>query len=68
MKTFVAKELEVEKKWYLVDAKDKILGRLATRVANMLTGKDKAVYTPFLDTGDHVIVVNADKVKLTGKS
>jgi len=51
----------------VVDADGQILGRLATRVANLLTGKDKAVFTPFLDTGDHVIVVNADKVRLTGK-
>ena len=51
----------------MVDADGQILGRLATRVANLLTGKDKAVFTPFLDTGDHVIVVNADKVRLTGK-
>lgn len=56
----------MDKKWHVVDAEDQILGRLATRVANLLTGKDKAIYTPFLDTGDHVIVVNADKIRLTG--
>ncbi len=67
MKSFIPGEKEIDRKWHVVDAEGLVLGRLATRVANMLTGKDKAVYTPFLDTGDHVIVVNADKVKLTGK-
>ncbi|MCP5106761.1 MAG: 50S ribosomal protein L13, partial [bacterium] len=54
------------KKWWLIDAEGVVLGRLATRVANILRGKDKAIYTPFFDTGDFVIVVNADKLKLTG--
>jgi large subunit ribosomal protein L13 len=67
MKSFIPGEKEIDKKWHVVDADGLVLGRLATRVANMLTGKDKAIYTPFLDTGDHVIVVNADKIKLTGK-
>ena len=67
MKSFIPGEKEILKQWHVVDAEGRILGRLATRVANLLTGKDKAVYTPFLDTGDHVIVVNADKVRLTGK-
>jgi len=67
MKSFIPGEKEIDRKWHVVDAEGLVLGRLATRVANMLTGKDKAVYTPFLDTGDHVIVVNADKVRLTGK-
>ena len=60
MKTFVAKESEVERKWYLVDAQDKILGRLATQIAVRLRGKHKAVFTPHVDTGDFVVVVNAD--------
>jgi len=67
MKSFVPGEKEIQRQWHVVDAEGQILGRLATRVANLLTGKDKAVFTPFLDTGDHVIVVNADKVRLTGK-
>lgn len=66
MKTYVARKEEVEKKWYLIDARDKVLGRLAARVAEMLTGKGKPIYTPFIDTGDYVIVINADKIKLTG--
>jgi len=66
MKTFVAKEHEVEKKWYLIDARDKILGRLASEIAILLRGKRKPVFTPHMDAGDHVVVVNADKVVLTG--
>lgn len=67
MKTFVAKEKEVSKKWYIVDAKDKVLGRMATQIAMHLRGKHKPIYTPHADTGDFVVVVNADKVALTGK-
>ena len=67
MKTFVAKESEVERKWYLVDAQDKILGRLATQIAVRLRGKHKAIFTPHVDTGDFVVVVNAGKVALTGQ-
>ena len=67
MKTYSAKPLEVERKWYLIDAEDEILGRLATRVANILRGKNKPEYTPNVDTGDFVIVINADKVRVTGK-
>jgi large subunit ribosomal protein L13 len=67
MKTFVAKESEVERKWYLVDAQDKVLGRLATQIAVRLRGKHKPVFTPHVDTGDFVVVVNADKVTLTGQ-
>ena len=67
MKTFVAKESEVERKWYLVDAQDKILGRLATQIAVRLRGKHKAVFTPHVDTGDFVVVVNAEKVTLSGQ-
>lgn len=66
-KTFVAKPHEVERKWYVVDAKGKTLGRLATQLATILRGKHKPIYTPHVDTGDFVIVVNADKVNLTGK-
>ena len=67
MGTFVAKEREVSKKWYLVDAKDKVLGRLATQIATRLRGKHKPIFTNHADTGDFVVVVNADKVVLTGR-
>ncbi len=66
MKTYVAKQSEITRKWYIVDAKDKVLGRLATELAKVLRGKNKPTFTPHLDCGDYVIVVNADKVKLTG--
>ena len=62
-----AKPAEVERAWYVVDAEDLILGRLATRVASILRGKHKPTFTPHVDTGDHVIVINADKVKLSGR-
>lgn len=67
MKTEVAKIENVKRDWYVVDAQDAVLGRLATQVANILRGKNKAVYTPSVDTGDFVIVVNADKIALTGR-
>lgn len=67
MKTFVAKEQEIDKKWYLVDAEDKVLGRLATQIAMRLRGKHKPIFTPYADTGDFIVVINADKVTLTGK-
>ncbi len=67
MKTCFAKKGEVERKWYLVDASDKVLGRLATRIATYLRGKHKARFTPNIDTGDFIVVVNAEKVTLTGK-
>jgi large subunit ribosomal protein L13 len=67
MKTWNAKPGEVERRWYLVDAEGKTLGRLATRVADTLRGKNKAQYTPHVDTGDFVIVVNAEKIAVTGK-
>ena len=67
MKTFVAKEQDITKKWYVVDAKDRVLGRLATQIAMHLRGKHKPVFTPHADTGDFVVVVNADKIALTGK-
>lgn len=66
-KSFVAKPQEVDRKWYVIDADGKVLGRLATQVATVLQGKHKPTYTPHVDTGDNVIVVNADKVVLTGK-
>ncbi|MBQ3334096.1 MAG: 50S ribosomal protein L13 [Eubacteriaceae bacterium] len=65
--TKMAKSQEVEHKWYVVDATDKVLGRLATEVATILRGKNKPFFTPHVDCGDYVIIVNADKVKLTGK-
>ena len=67
MKTYMAKKGEVERKWYIIDAKDKIVGRLATKIATILRGKHKPVFTPHVDTGDFVIVINADKIKFTGK-
>jgi large subunit ribosomal protein L13 len=62
-----AKHHEVERRWYLVDASDLVLGRLATRLATILRGKHRPIYTPHVDTGDFVVVVNAEKVKLTGR-
>ena len=67
MKTFIPNVNEIEKKWYVVDATDMTLGRLASEVAKVLRGKNKPIYTPFIDTGDYVIIVNAEKVKVTGK-
>ncbi|WP_455373607.1 50S ribosomal protein L13 [Limibacillus halophilus] len=67
MKTYSAKPAEVVKKWVLVDAEDVVLGRLATQVAMILRGKHKATFTPHIDCGDNVVIVNAEKVKLTGK-
>lgn len=67
MKTYSAKPLEVERKWYLIDAEGEILGRLATKIANILRGKNKPEYTPHVDTGDFVVVINAEKIKVTGK-
>ncbi len=67
MKTFMAKPAEIERKWYVVDAAGLPLGRVATTVADILTGKNKVIYTPHVDTGDFVIVLNSDKIVLTGK-
>ena len=67
MRTLFAKKSDVERKWYIVDAKNAILGRLAVKIANCLTGKNKPIFTPNCDTGDFVIVVNAEKVRFTGK-
>ena len=67
MKTYSAKPLEVERKWYLIDADGEILGRLATKIADILRGKNKPEYTSHVDTGDFVIVINAEKIRVTGK-
>ena len=67
MKTYIPKINEIEKRWYLVDARGKVLGRLATEVAKILRGKNKPQFTPHLDVGDFVVVINAEKVLLTGK-
>ncbi len=67
MKTYSAKESDVKREWYLVDAQGKVLGRLASEIARRLRGKHKPIYTPHVDTGDFVVVVNVDKISLTGK-
>lgn len=67
MNTFMASPATIDRKWYVVDATDMTLGRLASAVASVLRGKNKPTYTPHMDTGDYVIVVNAEKVKVTGK-
>lgn len=67
MKTFMASPATIERKWYVVDAADMTLGRLASEVAKVLRGKNKAIFTPHMDTGDYVIIVNAAKIKVTGK-
>ena len=67
MKTYMANPDKIERKWYVVDAPDKTLGRLTSEIAKVLRGKNKPVYTPHIDTGDYVIVVNAEKIAVTGK-
>ena len=67
MKTYQAKKEEVEHQWFLVNAEGKVLGRMATGLAKILSGKNKAIYTPHVDTGDFVVVINANKISLTGK-
>lgn len=67
MRTYTATPQSVERHWHVIDAENQVLGRIATRAARLLMGKHKPVYTAFIDTGDHVVVVNADKVKLTGR-
>lgn len=67
MSTFIARKDEAERNWVLVDAKDQVLGRLAADVASILRGKTKPTYTPFIDVGDFVVIVNAEKVRLTGR-
>lgn len=66
MRTFSAKPQEVEREWFVIDATDKVLGRLATGIAHRLRGKHKAIYTPHVDTGDYIVVVNVDKLRVTG--
>ena len=66
MKTYVPKEGQVEKQWHIIDAEDKVLGRVASEAARLLRGKHKPQYTPFLDCGDHVIIINAEKARVTG--
>ena len=67
MKSYMASPATIERKWYVVDATDKTLGRLSSQIASVLRGKNKPTYTPSVDTGDYVIVINADKIKVTGK-
>ncbi len=67
MKTFMASPATIDRKWYVVDATDMTLGRLASEVAKVLRGKNKAIFTPHIDTGDYVVVINASKIKVTGK-
>ena len=67
MKTFMASPANIERKWYVIDAEGQTLGRLASEVAKVLRGKNKPIFTPHIDTGDYVIVVNAEKIKVTGK-
>ena len=66
MKTFSAKAHEVKRDWFVVDATDLVLGRLASEIAHRLRGKHKTIYTPHVDTGDYIVVINADKIKVTG--
>ena len=66
MKSYMANEQNIERQWYVIDAEDKVLGRLASEIAMVLSGKRKPIYTPHVDTGDYVIVINADKIKMTG--
>ena len=67
MKTYIAKPADIERKWYLVDAEGEVLGRLASKVAAVLRGKHKPIFSPHMDVGDHVIIVNAEKIRVTGK-
>ncbi len=67
MKTYIPKAEEIKRKWYLIDAEDKILGRLAVKIAQILSGKNKVFYTPHMDTGDFVVIINAKKIRVTGE-
>src|SRR3954468_22443290 len=67
MKTFSAKANEVDRKWWIIDAKDQVLGEVAVKAANLLRGKEKTIFTPHVDTGDFVVVINAEKVRVTGR-
>ncbi|RLC47593.1 MAG: 50S ribosomal protein L13 [Candidatus Cloacimonadota bacterium] len=66
MKTYIPRKNEIEKKWYLIDVSDQVLGRVASKIAMILMGKNKPTYTPNLDMGDYVVIINADKIKVTG--
>ena len=68
MKTFSAKATEVDRKWYVIDAADQILGKVAVEAARLLRGKHKPIFTPHVDTGDHVVIINAEKVRLSGNN
>src|ERR1043166_1498535 len=65
--TYIPKPAEIDHKWFVIDAKDQVLGKVAAKAASVLTGKAKATYTPFIDVGDHVIVVNAEKIQVSGR-
>ena len=67
MRTYFPKQGDIEPRWFVIDAEGKVLGRISTEIARIISGKNKPTYTPFLDTGDHVIVINAEKVLLTGR-
>ncbi len=67
MKTYMAKKESIDRKWWIIDAQDKVVGRLAAKIATILRGKNKAIFTPHVDTGDFVVVINADKVRFTGR-
>ena len=67
MKTYMPKASDIQRKWYVVDAEGQVFGRVASQVANVLRGKNKPTYTPHMDTGDYVIIINADKIVMTGK-
>ena len=66
-KTFIANEKDIQRKWFIIDAKDKILGRVSAKAAAILRGKHKRIFTPHIDTGDHVVIINCDKIKVTGQ-
>ena len=67
MKTYSPKQSDIKRKWYLVDANNQVLGRLASQVAHILRGKHKTIFAPHVDAGDHVVIINADKIRVTGK-
>ena len=67
MRTYFPKQGDIEPKWFIIDAEGQVLGRLSSAIAKIISGKSKPTYTPFLDTGDHVIVINAEKIVLTGR-
>ena len=67
MKTYMAKKESIDRKWWIIDAQDKVVGRLAAKIATILRGKNKAIFTPHVDTGDFVVVINADKIRFTGR-